>query len=103
MYNTHGMVPKNHSWWTVVMNNIPHMPGEERVLAATLGSSREKRQLRPEKKSVDWMEDIVWKFTETGKLVMDTCNRTLATAKARIMLPEHRALAECEKTVTVSR
>lgn len=79
------------------MNDIPRVPGEERVFAASLGLSERKMKLRPEQKSVEWMMDALCKIGEPRELVMDTSSSTFATAKACMTLSSNCEFVASEK------
>lgn len=50
---------------------------------------------RPEQKSVLWMKDLIRRFTKRGDWVMDYCAVTCPTAKAFLLLGEHRKFVSC--------
>lgn len=87
----------NQTWRTSGKNNIPRVPVHERLFNAAPGSSGNKVLLRPEQKSIDWMMDLVSKFTKPGELVVDNCTGTSATAKPCMLLPQHRRFVGCAK------
>lgn len=62
-YNGHGEVPKTHQWWTKVMNNISHMPKEEKGVISEKGGPDKSWVVCLEQKSVAWMKDLVRKFS----------------------------------------
>lgn len=44
--------------------------------------------LAPERRSVEFMIYLLYKFTWTEELVLDTCNDTLVSAKMLLLLTE---------------
>lgn len=55
------------------------------------------KTVHPEQKFVEMMTDLLVKFRSPGDLVVDTCGRTFATAKACMLLREHRWFVSCDK------
>lgn len=50
-----------------------------------------------ERTFVDWMMDLISKFSKAAELVVNTCIGNMATAKAFMQLRELRQFAGCEK------
>jgi len=78
------------------MDNIPRIPGSEVVYGDEKGTSGRKLKLRAEQKNIDWMMDIISKFTKPGDIVVDMFSGTFPTAKACMKLDKHRRFVGCD-------
>ena len=85
--------------WTNVMTDIPQPTGREVVYAkrsggqqqnSTTTTSGKRPQLRPEQKSIQWMMELLEKFTLPGGCVLDFFSGTYSVAKACMSLKKHR-------------
>lgn len=79
------------------MNNVSHIPREEQLLSRPTDGSGTKMLLKSERKSVEWMIDLVSRFFKGAEMVLDTCPGTLATANVCLQLPEHCEFVGLEK------
>lgn len=79
------------------MKNITRFLAEKRLFSGSTDNSEKKVMLRPKKKAVDRMLDLLSKICTAGKLVLVIYIGTLATTEACSQLFYHRRLAACEK------
>lgn len=84
------------------MNNIPRVPPEKQLFSAVPVNSSEKLVLRSEEWLVNWKMCTVSTFCKAEELVEDTYAGTLATAEARLQLPQQRCSVGCESDLTSS-
>lgn len=56
-----------------------------------------------EQESMEWMRDLMSKFSKSGELVLNNWSGTSATEKACLQLSDHCRFVGCEKTPHVFR
>lgn len=78
------------------MNDIPLVTPEQWSLSGSPTACKPKKWLVSRQKSAEWMTYLVINVYETGELVLNTFNGTLASAKASLSLPEHYRFPKAE-------
>lgn len=96
-YSVESGTTTQHSGWANLMSSIPRKP-TEKMLKRDEGISRAGRRTlwRPEQKSVSSMNDLVQKFSRPGDVTMSFWAGTCFTAKACMLLSQHRKFVRSE-------
>lgn len=85
------------------MNNIPDVASQERPFSGSTDGLGAQVPLRPEKRTVEWSMDPVFRFCKAGDLALDTCAGTLTATDTCLQLPENRWFIECDNDATCFR
>lgn len=98
MYQGQCKVPTTHPQWINVMDKILPLSETEKAYFTVTGRNEgiRRRFIRPEQKSVGWIENIANKFSKLGNLSVDLFFGTFGTARSCLMLPRHRRFVDSE-------
>lgn len=96
-FNYHWNVIKHYPCLISAMNNIPLVPLEEWSLCPRLESFEQKMMLRPLRKFMERMMDLIPKLCKAEKLILDICADNLVTANVFLLLSELCKFFICEK------
>jgi DNA modification methylase len=89
-YCASSYVPSTLPGWTNTIDNIGKPLADELVYMDEVGENGKPLLLRPEQKPLALMQTLVSKYSPPNGLVFDPFAGTLSTAKACLLLPEHR-------------
>lgn len=66
-----GKMNSTHPGYKILMFNIARIPQEKRDYKTERGETGFKVLMRPGKKNITWMKNVLQKFTKPGNLVTD--------------------------------
>lgn len=88
-YNSWQVVLSRHAGFTNVLRCISFLSFDEIVPDDEHPESCRKPMIRPKQKSIVLIEDMVYKFSKLGHLVLDIFVGTPSTSKAFLLVRKH--------------
>ena len=89
-YSAESFVPSTLPGWTNIIDNVPAAPRSERICREHLDPIGRPISVRTEQKPTALLKTLIVKYCPPGGLVLDPFAGTLSTARACLLLNEHR-------------